>query len=64
MSAVGVLATPRVEQRRWNGPDGYFTIHWVVVTASGELLNASRRIKKFRSFEAARAALARVGGEA
>lgn len=48
---------PRVEQRRWNGPGSYCTTHWVVLTETGELLNAKRRIKKFRSEEAATKAL-------
>lgn len=59
---VDVLAVPRVEKRRWNGPGRYSTSHWVVVTANGELLNAKRRVKRFRSEEAASAALARIGG--
>ena len=51
---------PRVERRHWNGPNGYFTTHWVVVTAAGVMLNAKGRNKKFRSIATANAALDRV----
>ncbi|WP_369916498.1 hypothetical protein AB8810_10945 [Xanthomonas sp. NCPPB 3005] len=59
---VDVPALPRVEQRRWSGPNGYSTVHWVVLTADGELRNDKQRVKKFRSQEAANAAMTRVCG--